>query len=621
MPDDERSRHAGGPESTPGATAVMPPDAQPHPRDDAGPRRDADASEEATRLPAGAAPGPTRVMSPVADSGGRAPAAGSDPADDSRATLYAGAEAAASAEPDPDATLYAGEAALAAAEQAAGPAAPTPAPASPEPAPAAAAAAPSPPSGAELSERRTLAPGAVLFGEYEILDLLGAGGMGEVYQARHRRLGEMRAIKVMHPTVAHDPTAAEFFDREAKALLSVRHPAVVYCHDLLSDEEGGVYLVMEFVDGISLSDRIRNAPLAPEEVRTLGARVASGLAAAHARGVVHLDLSPDNIVLPGGRPEEAKLIDFGIAKVLAAGQQTILDGFKGKLAFASPEQLGFFEGRIDGRSDLYSLGLVLYAAATGHLLPMGETVATAVDSRRELTGLPPDCPAELREELGQLLAFDPAARPESADGLFGGSARVARAAAGGARGPDARGALRWALPGGLIAAALLAAVVWATREPALPPAEPVTLEGEQAPVAPAPAAEPAAVATPEPEAAAPAPAPAAPRPSRTAALREQLRIVGLLRGADAALARDQLTSPPGENAYDKYREVLSIDPGNAEARAGIQRVGGRYIALARDALAKGDRQHAQDYLEQARKVAPRHPDLAQARSALLAASD
>ena len=140
---------------------------------------------------------------------------------------------------------------------------------------------------------------------------------------------------------------------------------MVRCHDLLRDEDGRVYLVMELIEGIPLSERIDQSPLSPDEVRALGARVASGLAAAHARGVIHRDLSPDNIVLPNGQPEQAKLIDFGIAKVLASGQETIAEGFKGKLSFASPEQLGFFDGIVDARSDYYALGLVLAAASMG----------------------------------------------------------------------------------------------------------------------------------------------------------------------------------------------------------------------------------------------------------------
>jgi serine/threonine-protein kinase len=475
----------------------------------------------------------------------------------------------------------------------------------------------------------------VLFGEYEIVDLLGAGGMGEVYRARHRRLDETRAIKVMHSAVAQDPTAGEFFDREAKALLSVRHPAVVHCHDLLSDEQGRVYLVMEMIDGISLADRIRREPLSVEQVRTVGARIASGLAAAHACGVVHRDLSPDNIVLPGGRLEEAKLIDFGIAKVLAAGQETIMDGFKGKLPYASPEQLGFFEGHIDGRSDMYSLGLVLYAAATGHVLDMGMTFVAAVDSRRDFAGLPRDFPGELRAEVEPLLALDPNDRPASLAGFFGGELRIAQAAAGVAERPPAGGPSLpgWALPAGAAAGVALVGLVLflALRpDPPLIPAEaPVPSErvAEQSEAKPTPAEKDEPVAKTEAK-----PAPVAPKPTQTksaprkpradpaASARTRLKIHGLLRGAAAAYDREWLTSPTGESAYDKYREVLKLDSRNKEAREGIQRIGDRYVALGREALDRGDTEGARKYLAGAQKVTPKHAGIAELRTALDAAS-
>jgi len=474
------------------------------------------------------------------------------------------------------------------------------------------------PPRAPATPRHGLAPGTVLFGEYEIVDVLGAGGMGEVYRARHRRLGETRAIKVMHPNVASDPRAAELFDREAKALLSVRHEAVVNCHDLLSDAEGRVYLVMEMIDGISLADRIRSGGALPvDEVQTLARRVGSGLAAAHARGVIHRDLSPDNIILPGGRAEHAKLIDFGIAKVLASGQQTILEGFKGKLGYASPEQLGFFDGRIDGRSDVYSLGLVLYAAATGAALPMGSSVVEAVDARRQRTGVPNDCPAALRADIDAMLALHPEDRPATLDGRFGAGAAAPRPAPAGA---ERRG---WGRPALLGAAAvalagLAAAAVIALRPAGELDAQPVAVVGVRetgpAPTAAATVEVVAAVKPPEP-APAPAAAPAPRRADRVAGAKGRLRVMGLLRGAQNALERDALTTPPGDNAYDKFREVLSLDAGNREAKSGIQATAARCIQLARESLERGDLTAADGYLAQARKVSPRHPDLAAAVAA------
>jgi serine/threonine-protein kinase len=279
-----------------------------------------------------------------------------------------------------------------------------------------------PPSPSEDPPRPDrIPPGTVLFGVYEVLCWLGGGGMGDVYKARHLRIGGLRAIKVIRPAFAGRPEAAEFFYREARALLEIHDDAVVRCHDLLTGDDGQVYLVMEMVEGESLSDWIEKGRLSDKAVRALGARIASGLAAAHRRNVVHRDLSPDNILLSGDRPDQAKLIDFGIAKHLESGDLTVVSGFKGKLSYASPEQFGMYGGRVDARSDLYSLGLVLVAAATGSTVPMGATVAEAVHVRQQIPPLPPGLSRELRAEIAPLLAPDPADRPASAEGLFADS--------------------------------------------------------------------------------------------------------------------------------------------------------------------------------------------------------
>ncbi len=278
-------------------------------------------------------------------------------------------------------------------------------PGEPTPAPAPAPAQ----SGGE-----TLAPGTVLFGEYEVLEAIGGGGMGFVYRARHRSLGSLRAIKVMREELNANPAALEMFLREARALLEVQSDAVVRCHDLLRDPAGRVYLVMELAQGRTLAERLEQRPLEREELLELARRLAAGLGAAHERGVVHRDLSPDNVILPEDRPDRAKLIDFGIARVVAAGDRTIAEGFKGKLGYASPEQLGFHRGAIDGRSDLYALGLVLAEAASGRALAMGTTLAEAIDARRSVPVLPRAIPARLRAALARLLEHDPADRPPTA---------------------------------------------------------------------------------------------------------------------------------------------------------------------------------------------------------------
>lgn len=260
--------------------------------------------------------------------------------------------------------------------------------------------------------------GDVLFGAYEITGKLGEGGMGAVYSARHVSLGSRRAIKVMSASLSENLDAVDRFHREAKALLDVHHPAVVRCHDLLRSEDGCIYLVMELIEGTPLSKRIAERPLSEVEVRELAARIGAGLVAAHAQGVIHRDISPDNVVLPEGRTDQAKLVDFGIAKILRVGEQTVTAGFKGKLAYASPEQLGFFDGEIGPASDFFSLGLLLCGAAMGRRLEMGKNFATAVEARRKPIEIPAAVPANLHAGLHKLLALNPTSRPRSVDGLF-----------------------------------------------------------------------------------------------------------------------------------------------------------------------------------------------------------
>ena len=468
-----------------------------------------------------------------------------------------------------------------------------------------------------------LEPGSVLFGEYVVEERIGAGGMGEVYRARHRRLNEARAIKVVRHALGGEDAASRLFDREARALLKISHPAVVRCHDLLSDDDGRVYLIMEFVEGVSLWDRIRARPLEADELRALADRLAAGLSAAHAEGVVHRDLSPDNVVLPDGLPERAKLIDFGIAKELERNETTILEGFKGKLLYASPEQLGFHDGRVAPASDYYSLGLVLAVAACGKSLNMGGTLIQAVEARRHPPELPHELPDDMRRIVRRCLARDPAKRPSSLD-VF----RIA----GGASGPAER--RPWMAVAGLAVAALVGAGLWVARDPSDAPAlsaTPIATQGGN-PVAPI-VDEPTRQASPPVDEVAPPaakpqaakPAPARPRPpsaaERAAALRRELRVEGLLAGARAALEEERLTSPAGDNAVEKYRAVLELDPGNRVARAGLEGVGSRYLELAAAALDRGDVAQATSFTRQAEKLSPKHPKLAATQAALKSAGE
>jgi serine/threonine protein kinase len=495
----------------------------------------------------------------------------------------------------------------------------------------------SPPPPTPIDSSTGLTPGMILFGEYEIENVLGVGGMGEVYRARHRRLDEHRAIKVMHSELAQKKGASEFFYREAKALLAVRHPAVVHCHDLLSDDAGRVYLIMEMIEGIPLSKKMNDGPLSPDDVAILGARVAHGLSAAHRKGVIHRDVSPDNIVLPNGRVREAKLIDFGIAKILQEGEGTIIDGFKGKLSYASPEQLGFFGGKIDGRSDFYSLGLVLVAAALGRPMGMGTTVMEAVDARRAFDSLPDEIPVGLRSAIAPLLKLDPDDRPKYVDRLFivpggiEGATDPGRYAEAGIRsgGETATkpSALRVGLFAGIAAGVLLLAGVgfyFATSGgvPATDTLSAAIAVAPDAALVPGPdkTAEAANVIPDEsPPIREVVPAKVTPPPKATIrrlTASDRIKIIGLLSSAKLALSENQLMSPANDNAYDRYRRVLALDPTNKKARDGLRAVSDRYLELTNSAANKGNVEQAQTFLARAKKADSTHPGVASAESRL-----
>ena len=266
-----------------------------------------------------------------------------------------------------------------------------------------------------------LAPGTLLSNNYMIEELLARGGMGEVYRARHVELGTEYAIKTILPSLANDPRIVQLFREEARKLERLNHDAIVNYKGFFRDERGLRYLVTEFVHGESLEQVLRRRRLEPEEVLGLRNRLALGLAAAHEMGIVHRDVSPENIVLPAGSIERAKLIDFGIAKSTdPAGVTFIGSDFAGKYSYVSPEQVGLFGGRVDLRSDIYSLGLVLAAAAIGFggRLDMGNTVPTMIAARQSVPDLS-EIPASLRPVIAPMLEPRPDKRPPSMRALIG----------------------------------------------------------------------------------------------------------------------------------------------------------------------------------------------------------
>lgn len=264
------------------------------------------------------------------------------------------------------------------------------------------------------SERTVFAPranarlGTKLNGIYEIESLIAVGGMGEVYKGRAIQTGDAVAIKMIRPDMARDDAVLALFRREAAALHNLYNEAIVRYYVFAIDPVSETpYLAMEFVDGQPLSERIQQGPLSVEEADTLRQRVGPGLHAAHRLGIIHRDISPDNIILPGGDPSRAKIIDFGIARSSILGEGTVIgSGFAGKYNYVSPEQLGLYGGEVSGRSDMYSFALVLAQALTGRAIDMGGSQVDIIDKRRRLPDLS-GVDARIRPLLARMLAPDP----------------------------------------------------------------------------------------------------------------------------------------------------------------------------------------------------------------------
>ncbi|MEP3348227.1 MAG: protein kinase [Litoreibacter sp.] len=249
---------------------------------------------------------------------------------------------------------------------------------------------------------------------YEIEELISAGGMGEVYRGVNYHTGDQVAIKIVLPALAHDEKIIKLFRREARILGKLYDEAIVRYLNFVKDEDLGRFcLIMEFVDGIPLADMMeQSGALTLDDTKLLIRRLATGLNRAHELEITHRDLSPDNVIVEDGKLNHAKLIDFGIAKSTNITEGTLHGQFAGKFNFVSPEQLGHFDGVIDARCDIYSLGLMSAGAAMGKPLPMGASIVDAVQSRAgipDLSGVYP----ELQPLMSFMLEPNPAERPAS----------------------------------------------------------------------------------------------------------------------------------------------------------------------------------------------------------------
>jgi Tol biopolymer transport system component/predicted Ser/Thr protein kinase len=323
-----------------------------------------------------------------------------------------------------------------------------------------------------IQPRMALSPGTKL-GPYEIQSPLGAGGMGEVYRARDTRLDRTVAIKVLPSHLSSNAAARQRFDREARAISSLSHQNICQLYDVGS-QDGTDFLVMEYLEGETLADRLAKGPLPLPQLLKCGMEICEGLEKAHRSGVVHRDLKPGNIMLT---KSGAKLMDFGLAKPTAASAATAatLDAKQpltaegsivGTFHYMSPEQV---EGReLDARSDIFSFGAVLYEMVTGKRAFDGKSqmsVASAILEKEPepITTIQPLAPPALDHVVRGCLAKDPESRWQSAGDIARelqwittGSSSASAVAAPARLRRKARERFVW----GAVVAALLAALVW-----------------------------------------------------------------------------------------------------------------------------------------------------------------
>lgn len=249
---------------------------------------------------------------------------------------------------------------------------------------------------------------------YRILEKLGEGGMGVVYKAQDTRLERLVALKFLPPDLSDAPEAKQRFITEARAASALNHPNVATVYDI-GEAELRSFIAMELVEGETLKSRLKADRLTIEQVKAMGLQIAEGLQAAHAKGIVHRDIKPDNLLLT--RDGHVKIMDFGVAKVSNGGSLTRTGTTVGTLAYMSPEQLVAED--VDNRSDLWSFGVVLYEMLAGELpFRRGSEAAIIYEIlNRDPTPLEThraDVPPTLRSVISQLLQKDPAARPASA---------------------------------------------------------------------------------------------------------------------------------------------------------------------------------------------------------------
>ncbi len=271
--------------------------------------------------------------------------------------------------------------------------------------------------------------GSVLSDRYRVDQLIGEGAMGRVYQAQHVLMRKTVALKVLHPELMTVPEIVQRFEREARAAAQIEHPHVAGATDFGKLPEGGIFLVLEFIEGVALTKVIAEGPLPVERVLLIAQQVASALEAAHDKGIVHRDLKPDNLLLVQSDDEEdfIKVLDFGVAKVPVESHEAGKAITQAGVVYGTPEYMAPEQAlgqSVDGRADLYALGVVMFEMLTGRRPYLGPTVGLL--GQQLSTPLPKmskvakvKVPAALEQLVAGLLAPDPGKRTKDAAQVVG----------------------------------------------------------------------------------------------------------------------------------------------------------------------------------------------------------
>ncbi len=278
----------------------------------------------------------------------------------------------------------------------------------------------------EAEDIPLLEPGATIARHYEVLEILGRGGSSVVYKAKHNIMHKIVAVKVLLPDRRPDSRVVKRFQQEARAVSKLEHPNILKVNEFGLDENGQPYLIMDYVDGLPLSSIVKNAGTMPKDrVLNLVSQIAQALSHAHAQGIVHRDLKPSNIIVVNkDGSESVRIVDFGIAKInapeMSGNTLTQTGEIFGSPLYMSPEQcLG---KPVDGRSDLYSLGCVMFECLTGH--PPYQAASHLETLMQHVQGDPPEFPKTfdpvLQAFIMKAIAKNPDNRFQTADDFLNG---------------------------------------------------------------------------------------------------------------------------------------------------------------------------------------------------------